>query len=322
MSLLSGSEMNNIRKHLKDDEEIMHILKGKVPVFSSGFFRNNTCLLIATNFRLLTSFKPFTRVTFHDFEDIRVEYNSRNKREIKIYKKNNQLKIFNLKRGSGLEGFIHYLDSQESNTLASGDDWDALVEEGRKNHTKFLDDNWDWLVDEDDNNESSVIMPMPVNGEPTLDPVRFFEEPLRSTILEKDDYRCRICRTTERLEIDHILPHSQRGRTVLENGQTLCHWCNQSKGVQRQEEWERTKAFKKRLNMRPQFDPAYRKNEGKLSVKQWKRGTGHMIYFYDGNEKVGEHNVNKRSTKVINEFWEENIHQVVSLYQEKFPQQY
>lgn len=53
---------------------------------------------------------------------------------------------------------------------------------------------------------------------------------LRFSIYERDGYRCRKCgRSTDDLEIDHILPISKGGKSIPDNLQTLCHSCNYQK---------------------------------------------------------------------------------------------
>ena len=62
---------------------------------------------------------------------------------------------------------------------------------------------------------------------------------LRQKILERDNYTCQLCghKAKERysdgelvrLEVDHILPLHQKGRTVEENLWTLCSRCNAGK---------------------------------------------------------------------------------------------
>lgn len=57
----------------------------------------------------------------------------------------------------------------------------------------------------------------------------------RFLTLQRDNFRCRACgrspSTTPntRLEVDHILPYSKGGETVLENLQALCTQCNAGK---------------------------------------------------------------------------------------------
>ena len=59
---------------------------------------------------------------------------------------------------------------------------------------------------------------------------------LRQKILERDHFRCVRCGRTPqrdgvRLEVDHIIPISKGGKTVLDNLQTLCFECNRGKGA-------------------------------------------------------------------------------------------
>jgi len=59
---------------------------------------------------------------------------------------------------------------------------------------------------------------------------------LRSRVLIRDNCQCRMCGTSPlkdpaiTLQVDHILPWSKGGRTVLGNLQTLCAPCNSGKG--------------------------------------------------------------------------------------------
>lgn len=52
---------------------------------------------------------------------------------------------------------------------------------------------------------------------------------LRWEILKRDDFKCVICGTNDRLEIDHIIAVSQGGKTTTSNLQTLCFPCNRGK---------------------------------------------------------------------------------------------
>lgn len=63
---------------------------------------------------------------------------------------------------------------------------------------------------------------------------------LRWRVASRDGFRCRHCGKSPAtnagvvLHIDHVIPWSQGGETVLENLQTLCAECNIGKGVQRE----------------------------------------------------------------------------------------
>lgn len=63
---------------------------------------------------------------------------------------------------------------------------------------------------------------------------------LRWRVANRDGFRCRHCGKSPAtkpgvvLHIDHVIPWSKGGETVLENLQTLCAECNIGKGVQRE----------------------------------------------------------------------------------------
>ena len=60
---------------------------------------------------------------------------------------------------------------------------------------------------------------------------------LRRCVLSRDDFKCVYCGASPkqnpiiRLQIDHIIPVSRGGKSVLENLQTLCEKCNYTKGA-------------------------------------------------------------------------------------------
>jgi 5-methylcytosine-specific restriction enzyme A len=49
---------------------------------------------------------------------------------------------------------------------------------------------------------------------------------LRKAVLERDAYRCQDCRGWIDLELDHIIPVEEGGKTTLENLRTLCRICH------------------------------------------------------------------------------------------------
>ena len=59
---------------------------------------------------------------------------------------------------------------------------------------------------------------------------------LRWKILNRDKFRCVICGSSPAVEIncklhvDHIIPFSKGGKTLIENLRTLCKNCNLGKG--------------------------------------------------------------------------------------------
>ncbi|MBM3581177.1 MAG: HNH endonuclease [Alphaproteobacteria bacterium] len=54
-------------------------------------------------------------------------------------------------------------------------------------------------------------------------------------MLKRDDFRCRACGANPptspglRLHVDHIVPWSKGGETIMDNLQTLCERCNLGK---------------------------------------------------------------------------------------------
>jgi hypothetical protein len=60
-------------------------------------------------------------------------------------------------------------------------------------------------------------------------PSRYISKPMRALVLERDAHRCQHCNSNLWLEIDHILPVSKGGESVLDNLQTLCRSCNRAK---------------------------------------------------------------------------------------------
>ena len=58
---------------------------------------------------------------------------------------------------------------------------------------------------------------------------RYVSDELRSKVLRRDEHRCTSCKSTENLEIDHVLPISQGGSSECDNLQVLCRSCNRKK---------------------------------------------------------------------------------------------
>ena len=58
---------------------------------------------------------------------------------------------------------------------------------------------------------------------------------LRFEVLKRDGYRCRVCGRSRsegaQLEVDHIVPVSKGGKTIMSNLQTLCRECNRGKAA-------------------------------------------------------------------------------------------
>ena len=77
------------------------------------------------------------------------------------------------------------------------------------------------------------------------DPVRRFPHQDRATILARAGRRCEHhgwlfgrCNQTERLEADHVHPHSRGGQTAVANGQALCRRHNMAKGARIPFNWQ------------------------------------------------------------------------------------
>lgn len=58
---------------------------------------------------------------------------------------------------------------------------------------------------------------------------RFPSAKLKAQIYERDGYKCTKCGATEELCIDHVIPWSKYGKTVMENLVVLCGSCNRKK---------------------------------------------------------------------------------------------
>lgn len=80
----------------------------------------------------------------------------------------------------------------------------------------------------------------PAQGRPNRPSPRGPREPgwrLRATVLIRDNCLCRMCGASPAkdpavtLHVDHVVPWSKGGRTVIENLQTLCERCNVGKGA-------------------------------------------------------------------------------------------
>lgn len=57
------------------------------------------------------------------------------------------------------------------------------------------------------------------------------KEDVRTTVFERDKYRCQNCGGWHNLQVDHIYPKSRGGSNNIDNLQTLCAKCNQTKGA-------------------------------------------------------------------------------------------
>lgn len=87
------------------------------------------------------------------------------------------------------------------------------------------------------NNENHIeCRPIETNNTTRKTTTRIANLRLRFKVMQRDNFRCCICGVspatdlTSNLHIDHILPWSKGGETVLENLQTLCQKRNYGKG--------------------------------------------------------------------------------------------
>lgn len=71
---------------------------------------------------------------------------------------------------------------------------------------------------------------------PETDPEKFADwasrhvsGPTRIELFKKAKHKCQACGSTEKLEVDHILPISKGGDSRIENLQILCRSCNRKK---------------------------------------------------------------------------------------------
>jgi 5-methylcytosine-specific restriction endonuclease McrA len=76
-----------------------------------------------------------------------------------------------------------------------------------------------------------------ITAQKTADRKRLFTGKLRLQIMVRDEFRCVLCGREPsdgiKLVVDHVVPYSQGGKTILNNGQTLCAECNSAKSDRR-----------------------------------------------------------------------------------------
>lgn len=63
---------------------------------------------------------------------------------------------------------------------------------------------------------------------------KIMNDNIRYNVLKRDNFKCQLCGNTvkdgAKLHVDHIIPVSKGGKTVMSNLQTLCDRCNIGKG--------------------------------------------------------------------------------------------
>ncbi len=71
---------------------------------------------------------------------------------------------------------------------------------------------------------------------------KIMNDDIRYNVLKRDNYTCQICGATAKngakLHVDHIIPVSRGGKTVMSNLQTLCDRCNIGKSNKVDEDFE------------------------------------------------------------------------------------
>ena len=69
---------------------------------------------------------------------------------------------------------------------------------------------------------------------------KIMNDDIRFNVLKRDNYTCQICGATSKdgakLHVDHIIPVSKGGKTIMSNLQTLCERCNLGKSNKTDEE--------------------------------------------------------------------------------------
>lgn len=116
------------------------------------------------------------------------------------------------------------IDYFEAKNKESTDEWVAYVRTGR---TGRMDTNDVKYALE----QLKVRVINAAEAEP-LDTKRYFDSKQRVEIFEKSEHKCQKCTielAATNFHADHILPHSQGGQTVVDNGQALCSKCNWEK---------------------------------------------------------------------------------------------
>lgn len=71
---------------------------------------------------------------------------------------------------------------------------------------------------------------------------KIMNDEIRYNVLKRDNYTCQICGATAsdgaKLHVDHIIPISKGGKTVMSNLQTLCERCNIGKSNKTEEDFK------------------------------------------------------------------------------------
>jgi hypothetical protein len=91
-----------------------------------------------------------------------------------------------------------------------------------------------------------------------VDPIRSFGRGDKAILLARAGHRCEHhhplygrCPETDRLQADHVHPHSLGGSTAVENGQALCPRHNRFKGARIPWNWELRRLERRRAGYFP-----------------------------------------------------------------------
>lgn len=62
---------------------------------------------------------------------------------------------------------------------------------------------------------------------------KIMNDDIRYNVLKRDNFTCKLCgisaKDGAKLHVDHIIPVSKGGKTIMSNLQTLCDRCNMGK---------------------------------------------------------------------------------------------
>lgn len=78
------------------------------------------------------------------------------------------------------------------------------------------------------NDCDSLIIPLPEKIKKTS---RHISQSVKDTVWNRDGGKCVQCGSKEKLEFDHIIPHSKGGSNTYRNIQLLCENCNRRKSA-------------------------------------------------------------------------------------------
>lgn len=81
-----------------------------------------------------------------------------------------------------------------------------------------------WIQRMDETRRPEAHRPLPASNKRKMLPAK-----IRTSVFERDEYRCRHCGDHRDLTIDHVVPVVRGGSDDVENLQTPCKPCNSSK---------------------------------------------------------------------------------------------